>query len=280
MNLCQQLLSGDADSVSLELCPITCVFIISLSRALNQGARDPPGRLRGHIHIVLLLPFPTPDLSARTASSELWPCFIFIFVPGAGLWFCSSVVYHGRPQGVVLLSVVLSLSYHSWFTANFLEHLWDLAFDLILFSILNSPKVMLALLWLQYICWWLSFAVLSCLAFMPLVPTSHPFGFPVWWRISDYGKSTFLNYFKRPRMWTVDSALNVYVTVCQVIFYLDFKSILYILVHYGGFPPLPSGEDYKKIALVSIWILSLKKFVIIYIYTHTHAHTHTHIYIT
>ena len=272
MNLCQQLLSGDADSVSLELCPITCVFIISLSRALNQGARDPPGRLRGHIHIVLLLPFPTPDLSAWTASSELWPCFIFIFVPGAGLWFCSSVVYHGRPQGIVLLSVVLSLSYYSWFTANFLEHLWDLAFDLILFSILNSPKVMLALLWLQYICWWLSFAVLSCLAFMPLVPTSHPFGFPVWWRISDYGKSTFLNYFKRPRMWTVDSALNVYVTVCWVIFYLNFKSILYILVYYGSFPPLSSGEDYKKIALVSIWILSLKKKIVI-LYTHTHTHT-------
>ena len=80
-------------------------------------------------------------------------------------------------------------------------------------------------------------------------------------------------------MWTVDSALNVYVTVCQVIFYLDFKSILYILVYYGSFPPLSSGEDYKKIALVSIWILSLKKFVIIYIYTHTHTRTHTHTYI-
>ena len=31
-------------------------FITSLSRALKQGARDPPGRLRGHIHTVLLLP--------------------------------------------------------------------------------------------------------------------------------------------------------------------------------------------------------------------------------
>ena len=62
-------------------------------------------------------------------------------------------------------------------------------------------------------------------------------------------------------------------------FYLNFKSILYILVYYGGFPPLPSGEDYKKIALVSIWILSLKKkIVIVYIYTYIYIYTHTHVY--
>ena len=35
---------------------ILVFFITSLSRALKQGARDPPGRLRGHIHTVLLLP--------------------------------------------------------------------------------------------------------------------------------------------------------------------------------------------------------------------------------
>lgn len=245
-------------------------FIISLGRALKQGARDPLGQLRGpHSHSA---PITLPNLWPLCLDSLFWTltCFSFVFVPGAGLWFCSSVVFSWSTPGRCPLVCGSFLSYYSWFTANFLENLWGLAFDLILFSILNSPKVILALLWLQYVCWWLSFAVLSCLSFVSLVPISHLFGFPVWWRILDYGKSTILNLshnFKRPRIWNIDSALNIYVTVCWVIFYLNFKSILYILVHYGSFPPLPSGEDYKKIALVSIWSLSLQK-ICHYIYTY------------
>ena len=248
-------------------------FIISLGRALNQGAGDPLGRLRG-----------PRSHSAPIILPNSWPlCLDSLFgtLTLLHLYLCAwcsaliALLWSTMVDPRALSSCLwFFFSYYSWFTANFLEHLWGLAFDLILFSTLNSPKVMLALLWLQYICWWLSFAVLSCLSFVSLVPTSHPFGLPVGWRILDYGKNTILNLnhnFKRPRMWNVDSALNVCVTVCWVIFYLNFKSILYILVHYGGFPPLPSGEDYKKIALVSIWILSLKKTCH---YTHTHTHTY------
>ena len=78
----------------------------------------------------------------------------------------------------------------------------------------------------------------------------------------DHGKGIILNLnhdFKTPGMWNVDNALNVYVKVCWVIFYLNFKSILSILVHCGAFLPPPNDEDYKKMFWFLTGFLLFKK---------------------
>ena len=181
---------------------------------------------------------------------------LFIFGPVLGsdfaiLW--STVV---NSRALPTLSVVLTLSYHSWFTADFLEYLWDVASGFILFFIINYSKVMLTL------CGFCAtLMVIICYPFLPLIyvfGTSHLFGFPVWWRILDHGKGTILNLnhdFRTSGMCNVDNALNVYVNINWAIFYLNFKYILYILVYSGGFPP-PPNEASMKNALVSTWILT------------------------
>ena len=180
MNLCQQL----------SLCfLISCLemliqwvwnsvlllvfFIISLGRALKQGAGDPLGRLRGprsHSAPIILpnsWPLCLDSLFGTLTLLHLYLC-AWCSALVALLW---STMVDPRALSSCLW---FFLSYYSWFTANFLEHLWGLAFDLVLLSIVNSPKVMLALCDFSTSvdgCHLLSFpASHSCLWYPPATP--------------------------------------------------------------------------------------------------------------
>jgi len=122
-------------------------FITSPGGVLKQGATDTLGWLRCPCSTVLLLPIPAPDPSASPASSELWPCFTFVY-----LWArCLALIllFCGLPWStpgrcpLCLWFLLSALTPGS--QAIFLEHLWDLAFGFILFFIINYSEVMLAL---------------------------------------------------------------------------------------------------------------------------------------
>lgn len=138
---------GDAECMNMELGPVTCVFY-NLPRWSSEAGGNRHSRVAA-----------TPMLhSCPITHPSSWPlCVTSLFWTLTLLYLCLSLGLVLGPDFALLwstmvnsralpaLSVVLTLSYHSWFTGNFLEHLWDLAFGFILFFIINYSEVMLAL---------------------------------------------------------------------------------------------------------------------------------------
>ena len=165
---------GDAECMNMGLGPVTCV-----SYNLPRWSSEAGGNRHSRVAAMPMFhssPITHPSSWTLCITSLFWtltllyPCLSLGPVLGpdfALLWFTMV-----NSRALPTLSVVLTLSYHSWFTGNFLGT--PLRFGFWLHSVFHHKLLWgdAGTLWLLCICWWLSSSVLSCLSFMSLVPVT------------------------------------------------------------------------------------------------------------